>query len=165
MRPSTGTHVNLNRPGSPGVAVPPPRLRPSGTSPGWQGLMDTTSNLGRGADSDCAPTGCASRIPTMSRTDRASWPDERVVFPKELSLSTLLSMRQKPGASRYRSYSIPQWGSTSLPHSRPSSRKVGFPYITSRLRTGSVQSYLAGATVRAGMAVSLAIMALNILSE
>ncbi len=47
MRRSTGTHVNLNRPGSPGVAVPPPlRPPPSGTSPGRQALTDTTSNLG-----------------------------------------------------------------------------------------------------------------------
>jgi hypothetical protein len=131
MRRSADMHVNLNRPGSPGVAAPPPRPRPGGTSLGWHGLMDTTSNLGRGADSDCAPTSGAPRIRAMSRTDRASRPAVRMIFPEELSLSTMqLSMRPKPGASsspngidltRFR-----QWGSTSLPHSRPSSRQVDF---------------------------------------
>jgi hypothetical protein len=100
MRRSTGTHVNLNRPGSPGVAAPPPRPRPGGTALGWHGLMDTTSNLGRGADSDCAPIGGASRIPIMSTTDPANRPAVSLNLSEELSLSTmLLSMRPKPVAS------------------------------------------------------------------
>src|SRR5580704_2292905 len=33
--------------------------------------METTSNLGRGTDSDCARTGGAFTTPTTSRTDRS----------------------------------------------------------------------------------------------
>ena len=78
-----------SRPGSLVITAPPPRPPwrppPGGTSPGWQGLIDMTSNFGLGADADCASMGGAWRMPMTMGVARAAAAKASAVFRDRVS--------------------------------------------------------------------------------